>query len=599
MISWLLLTLACLPVQDEALASGEKASTGFPGTAIHRTPRVEIHWNRYYDYPEIYELLDSLLAEWPELVSMEVIGHSVENREMRVYTIHNPAKGKAESKPAMWVDANVHGNEVQGAEACVYLAWYLLENYKHNEAITELVDRSVFYILPMQNPDGRANWFNSAHSAHSSRTGYQPTDNDRDGTADEDPADDLNGDGNITMMRKYVPGEGTHRLDPDDPRIMLPVAANDEGRKGDWIILGQEGIDNDGDGRVNEDGKGGYDMNRAWPAMWMPEHVQYGAGPYPLYWPETRCIARYLYNHPNVAALQSFHNAGGMILRGPGAEAFGSYDRRDLRTYDELGADGEKMLPFYRYMIIWKDLYSVFGGFATFGYESLGIISFTNELWSNDRLYPDSPNLARGQGRQWFDDNLLMGEAFVDWAPAPEPHPIYGEIEIGGFKKEFGRVPPTFLIEEMLHRNALFCIKHASAMPLVTLEKFEVSDLGGGLKAVDVTFRNNRLIPTRTALASDRKVGTPDVYELKGSGIEVLAGGFRTDRWHPERIELADHGQLLLGGRREPARLLREEGIAGRAELTVRWFVRGSGNVTVTWSGEKAADVNSVQTIPQ
>lgn len=588
-LSLILLSLAAFSGQGDADETKERPSTGFPGTGIHRAPRVEIHWNRYYDYPEIYALFDQLQEEWPEFVSMEVIGHSVENREMRVYTLNNSATGKAETKPAMWVDANVHGNEIQGAETCLYLAWYLLENYEHNDRVTELMDRAAFYILPMQNPDGRANWFSGAHNAHSSRTGYQPTDNDRDGTADEDGPDDLNGDGHITMMRKYVPGEGTHRLDPDDPRIMIPVEPNDEGRKGDWILLGSEGYDNDGDGRVNEDGQGGYDMNRAWPAMWMPGHVQYGAGPYPLYWPETRCVARYIYNHPNIAALQSFHNAGGMILRGPGAEAYGTYDRGDLRTFNELGRDGEKMLPFYRYMIIWKDLYSVFGGFATWGYESLGIISFTNEQWTNDRLYPDGGGEGGTKGRQWFDDALLMGDAFVDWEPSPTKHPVYGDVEIGGFKKEFGRMAPTFLIEEMLHRNALFCIKHAEAMPIVSLEKFVVTDLGDGLKAVDVTFRNGRIIPTRTGRARDQKIGTPDVFQLAGRGIQVLAGGFRTDRWHPERIELAE---------RQPARLLSEEGIAGREEVQIRWFVRGSGPVTVSWSGEKATDVTSEQQIP-
>jgi len=46
------------------------------------------------------------------------------------------------------------------------------------------------------------------------------------------------------------------------------VPPNDEGRKGDWILLGEEGIDNDGDGRINEDDPGGYDMNRAWPSSW-------------------------------------------------------------------------------------------------------------------------------------------------------------------------------------------------------------------------------------------------------------------------------------------------------------------------------------------
>ena len=155
MLSPLFLALACLPVQTDtpsATAADEKPATGFPGLPIHHAPQVEIPWNRFYDYPEIYGLLDSLMEQWPDFVSMEVIGHSIENREMRVYTINNPNTGREDTKPAMWVDANVHGNEVQGAEVCVYLAWYLLENYSHNEEITDLVDRTVFYILPMQNP---------------------------------------------------------------------------------------------------------------------------------------------------------------------------------------------------------------------------------------------------------------------------------------------------------------------------------------------------------------------------------------------------------------------------------------------------------------
>ena len=571
---FLLLGLAVSPNAQQADAD---APMGFAGTAAGRSPRVDIAWNRLYDYPDIYAHLDRLAAEWPELLSYETIGHSVESREMRVYILNNGATGEDRSKPAMWVDGNVHGNEVQGGEAIVYLAWYLLENYGSNERVTELVDTTAFYPLPMVNPDGRASWFNDAHSPHSSRTGVQPTDNDLDGSFDEDAPDDLNGDGHIVQMRKHVPGEGTHRLDPDDPRVMVRVEPNDEGRRGDWIYVGSEGIDNDGDGRVNEDGPGGYDMNRAWPSLWMPNHIQYGAGPYPLYWPETRCIARFLIDHPNVAAVQSFHNAGGMILRGPGAEAYGSYPRGDVAVYDELGKDGEKMLPFYRYMIIWKDLYSVFGGFVTWTYEGLGIISFTNELWTGSRNSPDD-RVKREDGRHWFDDHLLMGEGFVDWEPYE--HPLYGSVEIGGFKKDVGRVPPSFLIEEMLHRNALFCVLHAEAMPKVVIGEPVVTDLGNGVRAVDVIVENHHLIPTRSAMAAQKGIGSPDLFFLEGDGIEVLAGGERSDRFRPERIELQEN---------EPERLVFDEGIGGRGQLRVRWLVRGSGSAVLRYEGEKAS----------
>lgn len=558
-----------------------QASTqGFPGTPVGSLPKAEIAWNRLYDLDELYGHFDRLAAAHPGLMTKEVIGTSSQGRELRVYTLNDPASGGASSKPAMWIDGNVHGNEVQGGEAVLYTAWYLLENRATNDEVKKLLANASFHLLPSQNPDGRANWFAKAHNGSSSRTGYAPWDDDRDGRFDEDPPNDLDGDGHIVQMRKFVPGKGTHRADPDDPRVLTPVAPNDEGRRGDWILLGQEGIDDDGDGRTNEDEEGGYDMNRAWPSMWEPEHVQGGAGPYPLYWPETRVVAQWILAHPNIAALQSFHNAGGMILRGPGAEPYGEYERDDVRVFDELGKQGERMLPFYRYMVIWKDLYTVYGGFATWGYEGLGIISFTNEMWNDDQEFADKTK-AQPTGpkeRYLFDDLLRQGAGFIDWHAFE--HPVYGAVEIGGFRKDVGRVPPTFLIEEMLHRNAMFCLEHAKAMPLVRIEDVVVTDLADGLKAVDVVFRNLHAIPTRTAQAAKQKIGAPDVFTLSGSGIEVLAGGFRTDLWRPERIELQE---------RAPERLLRERGIESRGEVRVRWFVRGGGEKAVIgWQGEKA-----------
>ena len=576
--------------------SGAEAPTpppvqAFPGTPVGHRPKVEIAWNRLYDAAEIYAHLDRLAAAHPGWLAHEVIGHSTEGREMRVYTLASPAGEEADDRPAMWIDGNVHGNEVQGGEAVVYVAWYLLENRESVAAVRELLEGAVFHLLPMVNPDGRAHWFAEAHDPHSSRTGYQPTDDDRDGRADEDPPNDLDGDGQIVQMRKHVPGRGTHRLDADDPRVLAPVPPNDRGIRGDWILLGEEGVDDDGDGRINEDPRGGYDMNRAWPSLWQPEHVQGGAGPYPLHWPETRAIARWLLDRPHVAAIQSFHNSGGMILRGPGAEVFGEYERDDLRAFDELGKDGEKMLPFYRYMVIWKDLYSVFGGFATWGYEGLGVISFTNEMWSSEQMYPDrAKDVNPGQNffgttaqkdRLFFDDELLAGAGYVEWHPVE--HPLYGAVEVGGFRKDVGRVPPTFLIEEMVHRNAMFCLRHARAMPRVAIEDVEVADLGGGVLAVDAVFRNERAIPTRTAHAAKQRIGTPDVYSIEGRKLEVLAGGFRADRFRPERITLAE---------REPERLVRDAGIPGRGEVRVRWIVRGEvDRATIRWRGEKARDV--------
>ena len=562
---------------------------GFNGLAAMRAPRVEMPWNRLVDMAGLYDRMDRLAAEWPELLSYEVIGHSVEGRELRVYTLNDPTTGPDTSKPAMWIDGNIHGNEVQGSEAVVYLAWYLLENHEHNARARDLVQNTAFYLLPSLNPDGREHWFHAANTASSSRSGVQPVDSDRDGAYDEDPPNDLDGDGSITQMRKYVPGQGTHRLDPDDPRIMLPVPRKERhlpDSGADWLMLGSEGYDDDGDGRTNEDGPGGYDMNRAWPSAWAPEFVQFGAGPYPLYWPETRAVAHFVYAHPNIAAFQTFHNSGGMILRGPGTESYGEYPREDLEAFDALGRDGEKVLPFYGYMIIWKDLYSVYGGEATWAYEALGIIAFTNELWTSDRVHPEGKLTSSRADRMWADDHLMRGAGFVDWHEVE--HPDHGTVEVGGFRKDVGRVPPSFLLEEELHRNALFCILHAEAMPRVEVRRHAVSELPGGLVALDVTFANTRRIPTRTAQAANQGIGVPDRLTVEVDGGEVLAAGFLTDPQRPERLDLVESGAA------GPGVVLLEGGLKGEDERTLRWILTGGSAATVGWSGEKAADVTAI-----
>src|SRR5690606_14682359 len=103
--------------------------------------------------------------------------------------------------------------------------------------------------------------------------------------------------------------------------------------------------------RINEDTHGYYDPNRDWGWKWQPDYIQGGAYKYPFSLPETRAVADFVLNHPNIAGAQSFHNSGGMILRGPGAqEDLSTYNRQDIRIYDAIGKKGEKMLPGYRYL---------------------------------------------------------------------------------------------------------------------------------------------------------------------------------------------------------------------------------------------------------
>jgi hypothetical protein len=88
-----------------------------------------------------------------------------------------------DKKPGIYIDGNIHGNEIQGGEVVLYTAWYLLENYENVTGIRELVDRIVFYLVPSINPDGR-DAFIIKH--FSQRSGDLQLDQDGDGLADED-----------------------------------------------------------------------------------------------------------------------------------------------------------------------------------------------------------------------------------------------------------------------------------------------------------------------------------------------------------------------------------------------------------------------------
>lgn len=113
-------------------------------------------------------------------------------------------------------------------------------------------------------------------------SGLAKRDDDGDGEVNEDGYDDLDGDGNITFMRIKDPN-GRFKTDPSDKRLMVQ-AGNDE--KGEYTLLGWEGIDNDQDGSVNEDNPLFHRPNRDWAWNWAPRYIQGGSDHYPFTFPE-------------------------------------------------------------------------------------------------------------------------------------------------------------------------------------------------------------------------------------------------------------------------------------------------------------------------
>jgi len=554
--------------------------------------KVKIDFNRWHDVNELWYDMERLEKAFPKFLTLKSVGKSYKGQEIMYMTINNPKTGPELSKAAMYVDANIHGNEIQGGEICLYTIWYLMENYGKLDKITRLVDERVFYIFPCVNPDGRQ-YFMEADGG-GSRTGHVPVDSDNDGLYEEDGPNDLNGNNVIEQIRKYVPGEGNMKLSLRDKRILEPVAP---GETGDYLLLGREGIDDDGDGRVNEDGPGSYDPNRNWAIDWQPNYIQGGAMDYPFQLPESDAINKFLKVHPNIAGVQAYHNSGGMILRGPGAESLGEYPASDVRFYDELGKNGERMLPFYRYIVIWSGLYTVHGGFIDWTSEGLGMISFSNELWSGRQYYtspelqeqtqdPNNP-ISRQTGNYFFDDHLEFGDQFTDWKEFD--HPDYGKVEIGGsWKKTRGRIPPRFMNEELCHRNMAFTLYQADELPMMKMGDHKVEKIGNDVYRIWVEFSNPKVAPTITAKAAQNNVVRPDLLTLEGN-VEIISASWINDPktfdyLNPITQEIDQHNLK---------RIMLRNGQPSKTSRTIQYLIKGSGKVKVTYDSVKGGVVST------
>lgn len=549
-------------------------------TSVSAQNKIEVplRFDHYYTYDEVNQALIALNKAYPKLTKMELVGHSDEGREIWSLTVNNPATGPEQDKPGVYVDGNIHGNEVQASEVCLYFLNYILTEYGKLDRVTQTVDRSVIYCVPTVNVDGRYHWFADVNSASSGRGLRIPKDDDRDGLFDEDPAEDLDGDGFITQMR-IKDTLGDYKADPKDARLMVRV---EKGEKGEYTLLGTEGIDNDNDGRVNEDEPGYVDPNRNFPYNWQPNYVQSGGGSYPLEGKGLKSLADYLYARKNILVAWAFHNSGGMILRGPTSKSSPEYDRRDIEVFNYLGEHGEKMIPGYRYMISWKDLYTTWGDFGDFTDDVLGAFTLVGELFqSNTESYrADTTKPAaideRSTERIKFNDNLTNGAMYSNWKAYK--HPLYGDIEVGGWSKFNSRLPQPFMLMDLVHRNAMAVFLSAFNLPEIRMDVFEKEKIGKDLYRIKVRLTNSKAVSSITYQSVRIKINPMDYLKLEGDNIKVVAGGSVTDLYRNEASYKQYKPEIQFFQ------------IPSYGKLEYQFLVSGKGKLKLLYHSEKATD---------
>ena len=157
-------------------------------------------WSRYHSTEATHRLLSAWAQSFPELTELYSIGQTLRGTPLQVLEITNKQTGPAADKTRLLLRWKIfHAGELTGAEVALHFAWYLLSNYERDARIRELLETRTLYVRPKFNPDGADLALNPPYPAL--RSTPRPYDQDLDGLLDEDPGNDLNGDGVVTQMR--------------------------------------------------------------------------------------------------------------------------------------------------------------------------------------------------------------------------------------------------------------------------------------------------------------------------------------------------------------------------------------------------------------
>ncbi|TKJ31942.1 carboxypeptidase [bacterium (candidate division B38) B3_B38] len=529
---------------------------------------ISIDWTHYHNYAETTDILKDFANKYKGLCKLYSIGESFQGKQIWCMEITSYASGAPETKPGMYIDGNTHAGEVSGAEACLYDVYYLLTNYGKDPLVTKLLDTKVFYIIPKINPDGSDAYLRKPGEPLDPN--LKKVDDDGDELLDEDGPEDLNDDGIISLMR-IRDENGPLQTSPKDARLMVQRRIDE---KGEWRIIGPEGIDNDKDGRINEDPPGNARTvtNRNYPAYWAPEWIQSGSGPYPLSQPEAKVQVDFILAHPNIAGIQAHHTHSGVILRPYCNLSDEHIPPQDMRNFVAIGALGTEITGY--------PLMSVYHGFTRdksnprhgvfvdWAYDHFGAFAFTTEIWK-------APGETGGSAFEEQDEELAMkwndkelgGKGFVNWTNFN--HPQFGEIEIGGWNSNFfSQNPPGKFAEAEWKKNCLFELKHAVMLPYLKIAEVKTDPLGDRLIRVTVAIENEGFLPTNvTEKAIQNKLAKPVVVKLELEEAELLCGDAKTEIGH-------------IKGNSPPARTMfgLPGGAAPQNEKTVQWLVRVKGS---------------------
>lgn len=516
----------------------------------------------YSDSKSVSRKLSKLAADYPQLCVVRSVGKTAAGNDIMVLTI---GTGDKDIKPAIAVVGGIEANYLLAKELALGFAENILKDSATDE-IKELLGKITFYVFPDVSPDAGDQHLSPVRAERNTNT--RPTDDDRDFAFDEDPNEDLNKDGYITMLRVTDPA-GSMIASDEDSRIMVQADLS-KGQKGMYRIF-TEGTDNDKDGSFNEDGPGGVNFNR----NFTYNYEEYGmnAGFHAVSEPESKTVADFLYDHFNIYAVISFgpqDNLGQPMKaseRGGGSQGepqaapsqFQSMGRqtgdrritsimRTDETINKLVSDRYHEITGIKGAPVAK---TAPGNFMEWAYYHYGRYSFSTPGW----WYP----VERGKNSEvaflkYAEENKIENP-FVEWAPISHPDFPGRKVEVGGVKPHLMINPPEAMIGELVTKHYKFITAIASMHPELELIDIKTENLGDNISRVTLKVHN------RGIFATCAEVG--DINQW----TRIM------------RISLEPaSGQSLLSGNK----VQRIRRLEGDQSAEFSWLISGKGNLKIS-----------------
>jgi hypothetical protein len=499
-------------------------------------------FDRFLRYDELVAWLDELVDAHPDLVRIETYGQSHQGRDLLLVTVTDPSTGSHDTKPAHWIDANIHSVELTASVAACRVLQYLVDGFEAgDEQVVRAVRTRTFYIVPRVNPDG-AEWA-LAESPHFRRSSVRnwPLADGRRWPGHE--SEDVDGDGRVLQMR-IADEDGQWMPHPDDGRLLIPIPLEGPPAGTSRYRLFGEGTIEDFDGFTAGKPRPpqGLDMNRNYPADWGTTVP--GAGDHPLSEPEIDALVRAIVARPNICGFNAFHTSGGVLLRPSSTSPDSKLAPNDVWVWNELAKRGTELTGYPAHSVYedftWDSTETMSGASDDWAYEHLGVYAWTTEFW-------DIVHAATGEKistKGWYvgptDDQALAvlhwldaqpggpeTAGFVDWYAFD--HPQLGPVELGGWNDLYSWVnPPQHLLRDEVDGHGAFAVVQALAAPCLEIRHTAIEPLGPDTWRVDVGVANTGWLPTHvTDKAKKNSIVAPIVVELSGDNIEVIGGSSR------------------------------------------------------------------------